>query len=285
MLVPFDSSAPQKDGKGKRSAGMLTDQTASRRRASPVSYLLFAYNQRHYIRYAVDSAFKQTYEPLEIILSDDCSTDGTFEIMEAMVRQYNGTKKVVLRKNPSRLGVTGHVNAAIAAASGEFLVLAAGDDISLPERTAVSHSLWAAKGSDCAALFTDALIIDALGNVHGRWFGKEPSYARNLDDFMRLGECWVLGCSHAFDKKLFQKYGPIGEGMLQEDGAIAFRAILEGMIFYINAPLVKYRRHQDNIYDLTKAKRVKALAMSDYLMRQEWLRCAIINGSLKAEVS
>ena len=47
-----------------------------------VTFALFAYNQEQHIREAVDGAFSQTYEPLEIILSDDCSTDRTFEIMQ-----------------------------------------------------------------------------------------------------------------------------------------------------------------------------------------------------------
>ena len=40
-----------------------------------VTFALFAYNQEKYIREAVEGAFAQTYAPLEIILSDDCSTD------------------------------------------------------------------------------------------------------------------------------------------------------------------------------------------------------------------
>jgi glycosyltransferase involved in cell wall biosynthesis len=38
----------------------------------------------------VEGAFSQTYSPLEIILSDDCSSDRTFEIMEEMAREYQG---------------------------------------------------------------------------------------------------------------------------------------------------------------------------------------------------
>ncbi|HUF60663.1 MAG TPA: glycosyltransferase, partial [Verrucomicrobiales bacterium] len=49
-----------------------------------VSFLLLAYNQEQYIHEAVEGAFSQTYSPLEIILSDDCSTDRTFEIMREM---------------------------------------------------------------------------------------------------------------------------------------------------------------------------------------------------------
>ena len=49
-----------------------------------VTFALFAYNQENYIRAAVEGAFAQTYQPLEIILSDDCSKDRTFEIMQRL---------------------------------------------------------------------------------------------------------------------------------------------------------------------------------------------------------
>jgi glycosyltransferase involved in cell wall biosynthesis len=51
---------------------------------SLVTFALFAYNQEKYIREAVEGALAQTYEPLEIILSDDCSSDRTFETMREM---------------------------------------------------------------------------------------------------------------------------------------------------------------------------------------------------------
>ena len=49
-----------------------------------VTFLQFSYNLEHFIREAVEGAFAQTYSPLQIILSDDCSTDKTFEITRAM---------------------------------------------------------------------------------------------------------------------------------------------------------------------------------------------------------
>ena len=45
-----------------------------------VSVLVLGFNQERFIRKAVEGAFAQTWKPLEIVLSDDCSTDRTFEI-------------------------------------------------------------------------------------------------------------------------------------------------------------------------------------------------------------
>ena len=61
-----------------------------------VTFALLSYNQETYVREAIESAFVQTYEPMEIILSDDCSSDQTFKIMKDMARNYCGPKKIIV---------------------------------------------------------------------------------------------------------------------------------------------------------------------------------------------
>jgi glycosyltransferase involved in cell wall biosynthesis len=100
-----------------------------------VTFALFAYNQEQYIREAVEGAFAQTYEPLEIILSDDCSSDQTFEIMQRMAAAYNGPHEVRARRSSMNRGILNHVLEVAHEARGTFIVVAAGDDISRPERT------------------------------------------------------------------------------------------------------------------------------------------------------
>ena len=75
-----------------------------------VSFAVIAYNQERFIREAIEGAFAQTYEPLEIILSDDCSPDRTFDIMQEMAAAYDGPHKVVLNRNEPNLGLVPHVN-------------------------------------------------------------------------------------------------------------------------------------------------------------------------------
>lgn len=63
-----------------------------------VTFALFACNQEKYIREAVEGAFSQSYEPLEIILSDDCSSDRTFEMRE-MAAEYKGAHRLGLQNS------------------------------------------------------------------------------------------------------------------------------------------------------------------------------------------
>lgn len=108
----------------------------SRSSAPTVSFVVLAYNQELYIEAAVKSAFSQTYYPLEILISDDCSTDRTFEIAKELVERYEGPHTVRLNRNQENLGIGGHVSKIVDLTTGAWVFLAAADDVSVPDRTA-----------------------------------------------------------------------------------------------------------------------------------------------------
>ena len=110
-----------------------------------ITFALFAYNQEQFIEEAVQGALSQTYSPLETILSDDCSSDRTFEIMSRTADEYQGPHTIILNRNEPNLGLVPHVNKVIMELShGELIVMAAGDDISLSERTETLWRAWEA---------------------------------------------------------------------------------------------------------------------------------------------
>lgn len=99
-----------------------------------VSFVLLTYNQQEFVQEAVRSALLQTYQPLEIVISDDASTDRTFENARAVIDEYKGPHSVIGCVNSRNMGTNAHLNVAVRKAKGEFIVVAAGDDVSLPGR-------------------------------------------------------------------------------------------------------------------------------------------------------
>lgn len=79
-------------------------------RLPSISIILTGHNQEHCIRDAIRSVFGQDYEgPVEIILSDDGSSDGTFAVMQEMAAQYRGPYRVILNRNETPLGRGPHI--------------------------------------------------------------------------------------------------------------------------------------------------------------------------------
>jgi len=240
---------------------------------SLVSYILFAYNQERYIREAVESAFAQFYSPLEIILSDDCSSDNTFLIMKQMSELYSGPHKVILNKNPANFGIGKHISTLMPLCSGELIVIAAGDDISVPERTQTIYEHWI-NNDKPSALCSDFLCMDSKGNIlTGTSFNFQNSLQANhldRDECLRLfiteKRFSLFGCTEAWSRKLFEYFGPLRSGVVAEDAAIAFRAWLVDRIIFISDKLVHYRLHDDNICNKNHKERNDIV---DYLKREE----------------
>ncbi len=204
-----------------------------------VSLLLLAYNQENYIGAAIEGALAQTYSPLEILLSDDCSPDdATFAIMERKAQAYQGPHRVLLVRRPRNLGLIAHVNELMALASAEILVLAAGDDICLPER--VGRIVEAFRDDPAALLVhSNALAIDAEGRS-----GEVVRGPVGADtDPMTLATAGAIyvGATGAVHRELVRRFGPITEPRAFEDLVIGFRAALLGGLRYLPETLLKYR--------------------------------------------
>jgi glycosyltransferase involved in cell wall biosynthesis len=205
------------------------------------TFALFAYNQEAYICEAVEAAFAQVYNPLEIIISDDCSSDGTFEKILDLVNNYSGIHTIRCNRNVRNLGLSGHVNLVNELARGELIIVAAGDDISLPDRvrTIVDAYLKTHRNThyfySMVQKFTDTGQLLELAESPG---------AINAYSTLRTGLSaypLAIGASQAWTKKLTEAFYPLRSNVWAEDQIFGFRGRLMGPVCFINRPLVKYR--------------------------------------------
>ena len=205
-----------------------------------VTFAIFAYNQERYIRAAVEGAFAQTYQPLEIILSDDFSIDSTYKIMEEMAAAHRGPHAVRLRRNERNLGWAGHINAVIGEASGDLIAWAAGDDISLPERV----SLLAApmiEDIDVVGSYSAFINIDILGNKIGRSRTPPNNDKLTIEKLINEKQLGAFSQTHVFRKTVFEKFGPLNLWLTNEGLPMTFRELCLGKIAFVDEPTVLYR--------------------------------------------
>jgi glycosyltransferase involved in cell wall biosynthesis len=221
-----------------------------------LTFAVLGWNQETFVREAIEAAFSQTYSPLEIILSDDYSSDRTFEIMREMAATYRGCHRVRLNRNPGRCYLGGHVNKVVELARGALIVVQAGDDVSLPERAETIFRTWDRGGREATSVHSDFVQIDKNGDVVEKVFNPRNRGVRNgltpqlvaPSEFVRTARPAVFGCTQAFSKRLFEIFGNVPEGIVHEDDVLAFRSVLLGGLAYLDAPLVRYRVHGGNLF-------------------------------------
>ena len=216
-----------------------------------VTFALFAYNQEKYIREAVQAAFAQTYEPLEIILSDDCSSDRTFEIMEAMAADYTGPHRVRAVQTPTNLGVTAHVLLRGSEANGEIVVVAAGDDVSKSERCSEhipiykDPSVMAVTGSyDIIDEKSEVVKLDVRVPVAKDALGLQRAIFKSTKFRYQV----IQGSTASYRKSIFAFPLPPWRILFSEDNLFNFLIYISGYrVATISDSLVKYRMHPDAI--------------------------------------
>ena len=208
-----------------------------------VTIILFTYNQEAFVREAALSCLHQDYQgPLEIIFSDDCSADKTFDVLQQLASEYIGPYKVIARRNPKNLGIGAHYNAAIAVANGELIFTAAGDDISHSQRVSTMVDAWVSADkrpdlltSDLRRMTSDGKLLDTIRVADlSKWVRPEQWIRKRP---------YVVGAAHAFTRKLHSNFGDFSPDVVYEDQVMAFRATLAGGGIKINKPLVMYREN------------------------------------------
>lgn len=204
-----------------------------------ISYVVTAYNIERFVREAVECAFAQTYSPLEIVLSDDCSSDRTFEIMEKMAAEYRGPHKIKLNRNESNLGITRHMNKAyLELAEGEIIIAAHGDDISIPDRTRLSYE-FLRDNPDVTAVSLSMKSVDSAGRENG----TDDACVDSVKFYGFAGGGNIPAPSRAFYKKVMTVFGPLSDDCPTEDELITFRALMLGRNAFLPEVGVFYRKH------------------------------------------
>ena len=69
------------------------------------SVVLLTYNQEEFVEDALRSLLEQDYPDLQIVVSDDNSQDGTWQVVNSVADAYQGEKKITLNRNSQNLGI------------------------------------------------------------------------------------------------------------------------------------------------------------------------------------
>lgn len=142
-----------------------------------VSLMMIAYNNVAFIKAAIDSIKQQTYKNWELIVNDDCSTDGTWELAQKLaesdsrIRVFQNEQNLMTAKN--RAAASKHVR-------GEFVGHIDSDDMLYPYAVEVAID-YLQKHPDVALVYSDTAAIDTTGKITG--YNRYPDYDPNLAYF------------------------------------------------------------------------------------------------------
>ena len=213
-----------------------------------ISVVMPVYNTARFLRAALDSVLNQTYRNIQFIVVDDCSTDGSAEILAS----YDDPRLEVFRMEENS-HVCAARNEAARHVRGDYVAIMDSDDVWLPDKLEKQMKVLAAH-PDCGACFTWADIIDENGtlcNEENRWFYevyRQPNRSRRewLLRLLHGGNC-LCNPSALMPAAVLRAVGETNLTLVQlQDYELWIRLLSCKPIHVLPEALVCYRRVREN---------------------------------------
>src|SRR5215831_2091896 len=207
-----------------------------------VSIALCTYNGRRFLEPQIESLLAQTYQNLEIIVSDDGSTDDTVSILDRYARQ---DARIRVFAHLENVGFARNFERALRACAGEFIAPCDQDDIWMPDKIG---ALLAIIG-DRSLAYCDSQLIDGSGASLGRRMSEIVGMISTEDPTPFAFANCASGHAMLFRGALLQSALPVPRCFGYYDWWLTAVAAAMGGIARHERPLVMYRQHTSNITD------------------------------------
>ncbi len=229
-----------------------------------VSVVFTSYNHIEYLRQALDSLVNQTYNNIELIIVDDCSTDNS----QSILKEYDHLPHVTLKLNAKNSGsYVKASNYGASFATGDFLLFAQCDDFAEP--TQIERLVSAFSNNESIGVsFCRSSLVNEKGEITGDDFTiREQSFRRlcATDTMISKKEmvsflsksCVIPNLSAAMIKReLYSKSGGLStEYIVAADWAFWLSIATISDFYYITKPLNNFRQHKTTIRSTIKIKK------------------------------
>jgi glycosyltransferase involved in cell wall biosynthesis len=210
-----------------------------------VSVIVPAYNAAHFLPAALDSVLRQTWRDWEIVVADDGSTDDTRSVVEQRIPSFGGRLRYLFQPNR---GVSAARNAALHAATGQFIALLDADDVWLPTRLERGMDVFD-RDRGTGLVHARVLRMDPNGTVLGTPPSPHPKFLNGMiASHLYTRRAHVLCPTVLLRRECLDSAGCFDEQLRStEDRDLWFRITRLFSCSYIDEPLAYYRVGQNSL--------------------------------------
>lgn len=230
-----------------------------------VSVIMPVFNCSNFIAEAVESILGQTLRDFELIIIDDCSTDGTTEI----IRGYDDDRIIFIQK-PEQSGLVASLNMGIERARGKFIARMDGDDVSTGTRFEIQVAFL--DDNPGVVLCGSAIKLSGDGSI-AYFPQKHEEIKIYLLDFCPFAHPSVL-----IRKDFIDKYGLryLAEFEGAEDYELWTRCVWLGKMVNLPEVLLKYREHGGQVSTSNRPNQLKnSVICRVNMFRKLWEKASV----------
>ncbi|MEW6172009.1 MAG: glycosyltransferase [Bacillota bacterium] len=225
-----------------------------------VTVYIPTYNYGKYIKQAIESVLRQSYDSWELIVIDDASTDETGTVLS----NFEGQPKVRIFVNQQNLGLTRNCNRAIELSRGEYIMRLDADDY-LDENALLVLCNILDRNPEVALVYPDYWIISENGEL------LRLERRSKVNDEIKLMDVPAHGACSMIRKSCLIDLGGYNEDIRCQDGYdLWLRLIQKYPVLNINLPLFYYRKHSGSLTTYTdRILRTRQRIKQDFVEKQD----------------
>jgi glycosyltransferase involved in cell wall biosynthesis len=214
-----------------------------------VSTIVLSYNQSRFVLETLESIKAQTYKATQLIVVDDCSSDGSVATIERWLHE-NRVDCTFIRHRKNE-GICKSLNDALAVATAKYVSMVASDDVWLPDKIAQQVDIMESQPDQVGILYSDAFQMDEHGHplpdmfigAH-RKLGEMPQ-GQILNTLLEGN--FIPAMTTLIRRSCYDVVGLYDENLPWEDWDMWLRLARHYSFLYSPIPSARYRRHEKSL--------------------------------------
>lgn len=230
-----------------------------------ISIIVSTFNGEKYIAEQLESLKEQTLPPDEVLIFDDCSTDGTYDVCRRYI-EANGLKNWSIQKNVENKGWKKNFIDGLSAAKGDLIFFCDQDDIWKLEKLTEMSQIMESRPeidvltSNCEAFYPDGTTVVRPEPENGEVI-KQP-----LDK--RVFDTKYPGCTYCIRRGIAKQAVKYWQPDFPHDALLWRMAMFKGSLYSYNKSMISWRKHNDSAYSL------ESISSKDKSVKREWIEYA-----------
>ena len=210
-----------------------------------LSVAMITYNQERFIGQAIESVLAQRVNfDYEIIIGDDCSTDGTRALLTDFQRRY--PERIMLILRPQNIGPMRNIESTLAACRGQYLSILEGDDYWTSTDKIQKQVDFLDSHPECSMCCHRVKFLNETGSAELDVFPPRAAGPYTIEDLLR--ENFVITCSAVMRRDLMNGYPSRLSEMIVGDWARSAWVARHGTIELMDEIMAAYRVHAGSMW-------------------------------------
>lgn len=221
-----------------------------------VTVVLGSYQHVRFLPRALAAVAAQTYPNIELVVSDDASTDGSAELIAAWLAEHRPDARFI--RHEVNVGLCRAINATLEAATGEYITLTSADDWMEPQRIETLVEVFERSSPAVGLVWSAMRVVDGEGREIGRMHDRPDSDLNGWVFPQLLRKPQIPSPTVMLRRSIYDEVGTYDEGDTVDDYDMCLRICRRYEVRHVPEVLVSYTLHGENMSAKIDERRYRA---------------------------